>query len=28
VDRLGVYEALVPGRRDEVWRALLDGTRS
>lgn len=24
-DRLGIYEALVPGRRTQVWRALLDG---
>lgn len=24
-DRLGIYEAFVPGRRTRVWRALLDG---
>jgi probable F420-dependent oxidoreductase len=28
VDRLGIYEALVPGRRVSVWHALLDGLRS
>ncbi len=26
-DRLGIYEPLVPGRRTEVWRAILDGLR-
>ncbi len=28
IDRLGVYEALVPGRRAEVWRSLLNGLRN
>ncbi|HET8679719.1 MAG TPA: LLM class flavin-dependent oxidoreductase, partial [bacterium] len=28
IDRLGVYEALVPGRRTEVWRSLLSGVRA
>jgi hypothetical protein len=28
VDRLGFYEALVPGQRAGVWRALLDGMRA
>lgn len=28
IDRLGVYEALVPGRRVEVWRSLLNGIRN
>ncbi len=26
-DRLGIYEPLVPGRRAEVWRAILAGLR-
>ncbi|MDR7486849.1 MAG: TIGR03617 family F420-dependent LLM class oxidoreductase [Armatimonadota bacterium] len=26
-DRLGLYEPLVPGRREAAWRALLDGLR-
>lgn len=26
-DRIGIYEPLVPGRRTEVWRAILDGLR-
>ncbi len=28
VDRLAIYEALVPGQRAHVWRALLDGARA
>jgi probable F420-dependent oxidoreductase len=28
VDRLGIYEPLVPGRREAVWRALLEGLRA
>ncbi|MGQ0568357.1 MAG: TIGR03617 family F420-dependent LLM class oxidoreductase [Armatimonadota bacterium] len=28
VDRLAPYEALVPGRRTEMWRALLRGLRA
>ncbi|MGH2403319.1 MAG: LLM class flavin-dependent oxidoreductase, partial [bacterium] len=28
MDRVGVYEALIPGRRADVWRALLDGLRA
>ncbi|MGQ0551441.1 MAG: TIGR03617 family F420-dependent LLM class oxidoreductase [Armatimonadota bacterium] len=27
IDRLGIYEPVVPGRRADVWRALLDGLR-
>jgi len=28
IDRVGVYEALIPGRRADVWRALLDGLKA
>lgn len=27
-DRLATYEALIPGRRTDVWRTLLDGLRA
>lgn len=27
VDRLGIYQPLVPGRREATWRALLEGLR-
>ena len=28
VDRLATYEALVPNRRTDIWRTLLDGLRA
>lgn len=28
IDRLGIYEGLVPGQRTEVWRSLLNGLRN